>query len=228
MWVQPSGGWGMFFFCSSSKRPQLRHLRSFELCRRRLTCWERWTSRWWRAPTEPWWWGSGIQTPHSQCPWTWGYSRCTAWSVSADRQKEFTQRVCVRMCVGVIWTPVTRFDGAQMRRGGNSCRTPAPFPPCMRNQTISVRRRGRHTSPRGTLKSFQSLVLIVELTRPALWNVPADKTWLGGPRRQTGTTMWQRPPSLGPHILSGGKKNSKTMAVFVTEKRLKLEMQIIG
>lgn len=212
---------GDVFFCSSSKQWQLRHLRSFKPtnpCRRRLTCWERWTSQWWRAPTEPWWWGSGTQTPRSQCPWTWGYSRCTAWSVSADRHKEFTQQVhvCAWVCVssGPLWP-----DLMELRcDGGNSCRTSAWFPPCVRNQTISVRGRGRRTSPRAALKWYQSHVLRAGLTRPSVLNVPAGKTWLGGPRRQTGTTTWQRRPSQDPHILLGEKTKQNIDSVCHRKK----------
>lgn len=105
--------------------------------RRQLTCWERWTFRWWPAQTGPWSWGSEIQTPHSLCSGTLGYPQYTAWSVSVERHRQGL--LCVCMCVfacvceqDVIWAAVTWFDGAQIW-WGNSCRTLALFPPCVQS-----------------------------------------------------------------------------------------------
>lgn len=108
--------------------------------RRWLTCWVRWTFRLWPAQTGPWWWGSGIQTPHSQCSWTWGCPQYTAWNVSAERgrQELVSEYVCLHVCQqDVTGTSATCFDGAQIW-WGNSCRTLASFPPCVQSNHMGL------------------------------------------------------------------------------------------
>lgn len=92
----------------------------------RLTCWARWTFRWWPAQTAPWLWGSEIQTPRSLFLWTWGCPQCTAWNVAVKRE---TGGVSVRSCI--VLRP--GLMGLCSDWVGGSCQTLASFQLCMQS-----------------------------------------------------------------------------------------------
>lgn len=111
---------------------------TFEVClpphqnSRWLTCWVRWTFRWWPAQTGPWLWGSGTQTPHSLFAGTWGYPQCTAWNVSAAGERQ--ELVCVYVCVchqescDLVWC-----DGATA-----AAPWPCSYPVCVQTTWASL------------------------------------------------------------------------------------------
>lgn len=182
----------------------------------RLTCWARWTFRWWPAQTAPWWWGSEIQTPRSLFLWTWGCPQCTAWNVAVKRE---TGGVSVRSCMCVLRPGLMGLCSDWVGVGG-SCQTLASFQLCMQSihrnlnslsmpvccwdhQTLlhQIAANEKDAQRRGKQYNRKHTAHVLLGQEKLFYNSPADRKTLVGPPHQTGTTMWLHSLCPDPHIL---------------------------